>query len=198
MTPIVLATSSTARIAMFRAAGIPVAAEAARVDEESITAALRAEGARARDVADVLATAKAERLSNRYPGALVIGADQVLECEGEIFGKARDRADAAGQLGRLAGRTHRLFSAAVAVRDGEALWRHVGVARLTMHMLTPEEIAAYLDRCWETARESVGVYRIEAEGVRLFSRVEGDHFTICGLPLIELLTWLRLRGDIAP
>lgn len=193
--PLILASGSTTRAAMLRAAGLTVTPQFPRVDEDLIRSALLAEGATPRDIADALAEAKAVKVSHRNPGALVLGGDQVLDLHGEILTKPATPADAVAQITRLAGQTHRLLSAAVVARDGQALWRHVSVARLTMHPLTADEIAAYVARNWDTIRHSVGAYLIEAEGVALMSRIEGDHFTILGLPLIELLNWLRIRQN---
>lgn len=194
-TPLILASTSASRAAMLRAAGLTFDARPARVDEDAIRAALTAEGASPRDLADALAETKARKVSQRAPGALVLGADQILELKGEVFTKPDSPRDAIDQISRLAGQTHRLLSAAVVVKDGEPLWRHVSTARLTMHRLGADEITDYVTRNWDTIRHSVGGYLIEAEGVRLMSRIEGDHFTILGLPLIELLNWLRLRQN---
>lgn len=169
---------------MLRAAGLNLSVLPAAIDEEAIRAALSAEGA-------------APRVSARSGGALVLGADQIAECGGRCLSKPRDPAEAAEQLRFLSGRTHRLFSAAVVFDAGMPVWRHVGMARLTMHSLGESFLREYVARNWEEIRHTVGAYRIEGEGVRLFGRIEGDPFTIIGLPLIELLTWLRARGDIA-
>ncbi len=182
---------------MLRQAGIRFEAVAARVDEEAMRAALAAEGAGPRDQADALAEVKATRVAQRHPGATVLGADQILSLDGRVFAKPETEAEAIAQLTDLSGKTHHLWSAAVVCLDGKPIWRHVSEARLTMHTLRPDEIAAYVAREWNMIRQSVGAYRIEEAGVRLMSRVEGDHFTILGLPLIPLLTWLRLRGDIS-
>lgn len=193
-TPIILASQSETRRSMLTAAGINYEAVPARVDEEAIRAALLAEQANPRDLADALAEAKARRVSPKYPGALVIGSDQILELKGRIFTKPETPEVAKEQLAELSGKQHRLLSAAVIYRDGTPEWRHIGEARLTVRDLSPDYINGYVDRNWEEIRHSVGCYRIEAEGVRLFSRVDGSHFTILGMPLIELLSYLTLRG----
>lgn len=196
-TPIILASGSETRSRMLRNAGLSFQVIPGRIDEEAVRLSHQAEGGPARDLADLLAEMKALKVSDRHHEALVIGADQVLECEGRIFAKAENRAEATEHLAFLSGREHRLLTAAVVCQAGRPLWRHVGVARMAMHPLGPAFIADYLDRNWDSVRHSVGCYHVEAEGVRLFSRIDGDFFHILGLPLIELLTWLHNRGDIS-
>lgn len=196
-TRIVLASGSDIRAKLMTNAGLTFDIRPGRVDEDAIRAAHMDVGGTARDLADLLAEMKARKVSDRDPGALVIGADQVLECDGRIFAKAETVDAAAEHLHFLSGRTHRLLSAAVVCRAGAPLWRHVGQVRLTMHDHSEAFIADYLARNWDSVHQSVGCYKIEEEGARLFARIEGDFFHILGLPLIELLTWLRIRGDIA-
>ena len=193
---IILASASEIRATMLRNAGLDFNVRPGRVDEEAIRNSLEAEGASARDLADTLAEMKARKVSERDMDALVIGADQVLECEGRIFAKPQTQDDAREQLKFLRGKTHRLLSAAVACEGGTPIWRQVGTVRLTMHEVSDAMVEDYLNRNWESIRYAVGCYKIEEEGVRLFARIEGDFFHILGLPLIELLTWLRIHGDI--
>jgi septum formation protein len=193
---IILASASDIRATMLSNAGLNFNVRPGRVDEEAIRNSLEAEGASARDLADTLAEMKARKVSERDMDALVIGADQVLECEGRIFAKPQTQDDAREHLKFLRGKTHRLLSAAVVCEGGTPIWRQVGTVRLTMHEVSDVMVADYVSRNWESIRYAVGCYKIEEEGVRLFARIEGDFFHILGLPLIELLTWLRIRGDI--
>ncbi|SNS10507.1 septum formation protein [Antarctobacter heliothermus] len=181
---------------MLRAAGLVIQIESSKVDEDSLKAALLAEAASLRDVADTLAEAKARKLGQRYPGEMVLGCDQVLEHAGGLLSKPETRDAAREQLLRLRGQTHRLLSAAVLYHEAQPIWRHVGTARLTMRDFSDSYLEAYLNRNWPDLDTSVGGYKLEAEGVRLFARIEGNHFTILGLPLVELLTYLSNRGTI--
>lgn len=159
-------------------------------------AALLVECASPRDIADTLAEAKARKISARHPGQLVLGCDQVLDHGGVCLSKPETPDDARTQLASLRGSTHRLLSAAVIYRDGEPLWRHVGTVRLTMRAFSDDYLDGYVARNWDSIRNSVGAYKLEEEGVRLFTRIDGDYFTVLGLPLLELLAYLTLRGDI--
>ena len=195
--PLILASTSAIRSQLLTRAGVSHQALPARIDEDAVKAALLAEGASPRDIADALAEAKAQKLSARHPGALVLGCDQVLDHRGDILSKPADRAAADSQLRRLRGDRHQLLSAAVVCQGGKPLWRHVGVARMTMRDFSDTYLSGYLERNWPGIGDSVGSYKLEEEGVRLFARIEGDHFTVQGLPLMELLAWLTLRGEIA-
>ena len=167
-----------------------------RIDEDALKSALLAEGATPRDVADTLAEMKAQKVATRNPGALVIGCDQVLEVGGTLLSKPESPAEAMVQLSSLQGKTHRLLSAVVIYQDGSPLWRHVGTVRLTMHDRSQAWLSDYVDRNWHSIQSAVGAYKLEEEGVRLFSRIEGDYFTVLGLPLLELLSYLSLRGTL--
>lgn len=193
----VLASTSPIRLQLLRAAGLSFEAVAPRVDEETAKAALLADGARPRDVADALAEMKARKVAEKRPGDLVLGCDQVLEFGGQIFSKPDSPDQAREQLRRLRESSHKLHSAIVAYENGGPVWRHVAEARLTMHRISDAYLDEYVGRNWENIRHSVGCYRIEGEGVRLFSAVSGDHFTILGLPLLPVLAWMGSRGMIA-
>lgn len=196
MSNIILASSSPARMSMLEKAGLDIASVPARVDEEAIRLSLEAEGARPRDIADALAEAKAIKVSSRHPAALVIGADQTLDLGGKVIAKSTSMSSLRTQMHELRGVSHKLFSAAVVVQGGQPLWRHIGEARLHMRTFSDDWLDGYLARGGDELLGCVGGYMIEGEGVRLFDRVDGDMFTIMGLPLVPLLSWLALRGSI--
>lgn len=193
---IILASGSPFRKAMLVNAGIDVEAVPADVDERALEAPLQNSGVSPEDVALVLAEAKATEVSERKPGALVLGCDQTLSLGDEVFHKPADMEGARRHLLTLSGKTHQLNSAAVLVRDGKVLWRHVGIASMTMRKLDPAFIGRHLARVGAKVLASVGAYQIEGEGIQLFEKVEGDHFTIVGLPLLPLLAELRTLGAI--
>ena len=192
--PVILASASAVRARLLAAAGVRATQSAAAVDEAEVKRSLAAEAASAAAVAEALAELKASKISRRHPEALVIGCDQVLDCEGSRFDKPDSRAAARDQLLRLSGRRHRLVTAVVVLRGGQRLWHHVAAATLTMRPLSSEFIDAYLDAAGEAALSSVGAYQLEGLGAQLFARVDGDFFTILGLPLLPLLDFLRQHG----
>jgi septum formation protein len=196
MTQIILASKSPARTAVLKAAGVPFETHVAGVDEGAVKAGLLAEGQGPREVADALAELKAVKVSRARPGALVIGADQTLDLEGALYDKVETLSEARERLQMLRGRTHKLHSAVVVARDGAAIWREVPPARLTMRDFSDAFIDGYLAARGEDILSSVGCYQLENEGVQLFSRIEGDYFTILGLPLMGLFDFLRLHGAL--
>jgi septum formation protein len=194
---LVLASQSAIRRQLLENAGLAVEALPARVDEEEIKLALRAEGASVEDAAIKLAEAKARRIAERIPRTIVIGCDQMLDCNGVWFDKPPDRAHAAAHLRALSGKTHRLVSAVVAYRNMVRVWHHVDSAKLTVRPLSDAFIESYLDQAGEAALSSVGAYQLEGLGAQLFTRIDGDYFTVLGLPLLPLLGFLRANGVVA-
>lgn len=192
---LVLASGSVIRATLLQNAGIAFRPVVPRVDEDAVRASLLAEGASPRDLADALAELKAARVAAREPG-LVLGCDQVLALGPETFSKPTSPQDALAQLARLSGHTHSLFSAAVVYEAGRPVWRHVDEARLTMRTLSDAYRSDYVTRNWGSIRHAVGCYKLEEEGLRLFSRVEGSYFTILGLPLLDLIDFLIRRGRL--
>ena len=193
---LILASGSATRATLLKNAGVTFATEPSRVDERALEAPLVANGRSPGEIAVALAEAKAIDVSRRQSGTLVIGADQTLDLVGERFTKPANNAEAREQLSRLSAKTHQLHSAVAIAEDGTVLWRHLDSASLTMRALAPAEIDAYLAAAGEHVTASVGGYQVEGLGIRLFEKIEGDHFTILGLPLIPLLDYLRTRGAL--
>ena len=191
---LVLASASQARAALLTAAGGAFDRDPAAVDEDGVKTELRGAGAPAAEIAEILAELKARQVSGRHPGTLVLGADQVLDLDGEILDKPRDLAEARSQLLRLRGRDHALVSSACIVIDGSRVWHATDRARLVMRPFGPAFLDSYLASAGETVLSSVGAYRLGGLGAQLFAAVEGSHFTVLGLPLLPLLEFLRGRG----
>lgn len=189
---VTLASGSASRRALLNAAGVAAEAVAPNVDEESYRTAMRADGVSVRDQAMQLAEMKAVRVSQARPG-LVIGGDQMLALGEEAFDKPRDIAEAKSHLTRLSGKSHTLETAIVVCEEGRPVWRHLARPKLTMRPLSPEFIEDYTGRCGSALLSTVGAYQLEGLGAQLFARIEGDYFSILGLPLLPLLDYLRIR-----
>ncbi|MES0825535.1 Maf family protein [Ruegeria sp. SCP11] len=194
--PIILASGSSIRAQLLENAGVPFSVQVARVDEDTMKRALLAEAASPRDIADTLAEMKARKVSDKAPGAMVLGCDQVLDFDGQLLSKPETPADALAQLKAMRGKRHMLLSAAVIYQDGEPIWRHVGQVRLRMRMSSDAYLRDYIDRNWDSIQYAVGAYKLEEEGVRLFATIDGDYFNVLGMPLLELLNFLAVKGVI--
>jgi septum formation protein len=193
--PLILASQSHARQTLLAHAGIAFEAMPANIDERGIQA--RSGVSAPGDIARLLAEAKALAVSSRRAGHVVIGADQTLALGKRLFSKPNGRVQAAEQLRALAGKTHELFSGVAVALDGRIMYAHVAVARLTMRPLSENDIAAYLDAAGDIVTSSVGAYQLERFGVHLFEHIDGDHFTILGLPLLPLIGFLRSQSWLA-
>ncbi|MCR6501472.1 Maf-like protein [Shinella sp. CPCC 101442] len=193
---LILASQSPFRRMLMENAGLSFTTEAARIDERAVETALAARNPSPQDVAETLAIEKAREVAGRHPGALVIGSDQTLSLDGRVFHKPADMVEAKSHLTSMAGRIHSLNCGIALVRDGETLWSDVSVAHLTMRPLSESFIDRHLSRVGDKVLASVGAYQLEGEGVQLFERIDGDYFTILGLPLLPLLAKLRDLGAI--
>ena len=193
--PIVLASRSAARRDMLKAAGIPTELHSADIDERAVEA--RAGQLSPSEAATLLAREKARVGGTSFTGRYVVGADQTLALGNSRFSKPRDREAAREQLRTLAGKTHELHSAVAVSRDGRVVFSHIDTARLTMRFLSDRFIESYLDEAGESVSTTVGGYQLEKLGIQLFERIEGDHFTILGMPLFALLGFLRREGRLA-
>lgn len=194
---LVLASGSTIRRQLLENAGVPVDVSVARIDEDTIKDSLLAEGASPREVADALAEGKARRVALRQPDDYVLGCDQVLSFKGKLISKCATAEEARSLLSELRGERHMLLSAAVVFHEGRPIWRHIGEVRLTMADFSDAYLDDYLSRNWPDVQDAVGCYKLESEGARLFSRIDGDYFNVLGLPLLPLLAYLSQRGVIA-
>lgn len=188
---VVLASASKSRASLLTAAGLAFEIVPAHADEDAVKTALKAEGADARQCAETLAEIKAVQVSRRLPEALVIGADQMLECDGVWFDKPRDMNGARAHLTAMRGKTHTLPTAVAVVLGGSVIWHHSASPRLTMRDFTDAFIEHYLANTGEQILSSVGAYQLEGWGAQLFERIDGDFATILGLPLLPLLAFLR-------
>ena len=191
-----LASRSPIRAKLLQQAGIEFDAVTALVDEEMLKASMRAEQAPHRDIAAKLAEIKALKVSQKCPENFVLGCDQILSFNGEIFSKPKSRNALRDQLMALKSNRHDLLSAAVICQNAQPIWRFVGTARLTMRDFSETFLDNYIDQNWKSVENCVGGYQIEAEGIQLFQRVEGDYFSILGMPLLEILNFLTVRGVI--
>jgi septum formation protein len=196
--PVVLASASAIRAELLMRAGVVVIRDAAGVDEAEVKRSFQREGLDAARCAEALAAAKATRVAGRHIGALVIGADQILDSAGTWFDKPGDRAEARAQLIALRGKRHELATAVVVAQNGAVLWRHVERPRLAMRDFSDRFLDDYLETLGDDALAAVGAYQIESRGVQLFARIEGDYFAILGLPLLPLLDFLRGHGVVLP
>jgi septum formation protein len=193
---LILASKSAGRAAVLRGAGLAFEQIVANVDEESIRDSLRADGVPTAKQADLLAETKAMKVSANHAG-VVLGADQMLEVDGQPMDKPASMAEARYHLVRLRGKTHILQTAIVACVEGAPVWRHLAQPKLRMRNFSDAFLDAYLAAIGDAALASVGAYQIEGMGAQLFDRIDGDHFSIIGLPLLPLLGWLRDRGTLA-
>jgi len=194
MRPLVLASASASRRSLLSAAGVDFVTAPADIDEPALMRRLIGDGGDGRAIAEALAGEKAAQISRQRPGETVLGGDSVLELDGEILGKCRDLDALRALLLRMSGRPHQLISAAALARDGRVLWRHTSLARMTVRPLSEAFIDGYLAREGEKLLSSVGGYNFEGLGAQLFEKVEGDYFSILGLPLLEVLAALRAEG----
>lgn len=196
VSPIILASASSARRQMLAQAGITFKTRVARIDEESVKSSLMAEKALPKDIADTLAEMKAARVASQNPGAVVIGSDQVLDLDGLVLSKPVNLAQARAQLVQLRNRQHKLISAAVIYQNNIPIWRHAGETTLWMRDFSDLYLDQYLERTGAELFQTVGGYKLESEGVRLFSRIQGDYFNVLGMPLVEILNYLSASGII--
>ena len=191
---LVLASSSLARSQVLNNAGVVHEILSAQIDEDSVKMAMLAGGYSHRDIADKIADMKARKVSLQRAESYVLGCDQVLSFAGSLYSKPETKFNLETQLREMSGKTHQLISAAVIYKDMQPIWRHVGVATLSMDSLSDSVIEKYVEKNWDTVKFCVGGYEIERRGVQLFNEIQGDYFCILGLPLLEIMDFLKVRG----
>lgn len=193
---LILASASPARKAVLENAGVAFDVRPSRVDEDELKRSLKAQNMPAKNIAEALAEAKALKISRMQPEALVLGGDQILVCNDVLFDKPMDMDHAAAHLRALSGKWHSLETALVLAEGGQSIWRHLSAAKLKMRQLSDRFITEYLDQIGPAALTSVGAYQLEGLGAQLFEKIEGDFFTILGLPVLPVLQQLRLRAMV--
>ncbi|MDA9990469.1 Maf family protein [Paracoccaceae bacterium] len=191
---LVLASSSLARSRVLNNAGVVHEILSPQIDEDSVKVAMLADGYSHRDIADKIADMKARKVSLQRAESYVLGCDQVLSFAGSLYSKPETKFNLETQLRDMSGKTHQLISAAVIYKDMQPIWRHVGVATLSMDSLSGSVIEKYVEKNWDTVKFCVGGYEIERRGVQLFNEIQGDYFCILGLPLLEIINFLKVRG----
>lgn len=191
---LVLASSSLARSQVLNNAGVVHEILSSQIDEDSVKVAMLADGYSHRDIADKIADTKARKVSLQRAESYVLGCDQVLSFAGSLYSKPESKFNLETQLREMSGKTHQLISAAVIYKDMQPIWRHVGVATLSMDSLSDSVIEKYVEKNWDTVKFCVGGYEIERRGVQLFNKIQGDYFCILGLPLLEIMNFLKVRG----
>ena len=191
---LVLASSSLARSQVLNNAGVVHEILSPQIDEDSVKVAMLADGYSHRDIADKIADMKARKASLQRAESYVLGCDQVLSFAGSLYSKPETKFNLETQLREMSGKTHQLISAAVIYKDMQPIWRHVGVATLSMDLLSDSVIDKYVEKNWDTVKFCVGGYEIERRGVQLFNEIQGDYFCILGLPLLEIMNFLKVRG----
>ena len=196
MNPVILASGSKIRAQLLENAGVVFDIEIARIDESAVIASLKHENAKPHDVVDTLAEYKAQRVAAKFPEYLVIGCDQILVCDKKIYEKPQSLEEAYDHLLELRGKAHQLLSAVVIFENGKPVWRHTGRSQLIMREFTDEFLKSYLNDQGDDVLTSVGCYKLEEAGAQLFKRIQGDYFTILGIPLLEVLGFLRTRGAL--
>jgi septum formation protein len=195
---LVLASSSLARSQVLNNAGVVHEILSPQIDEDSVKMAMLADGYSHRDIVDKLADMKAKKVSIQRAESYVLGCDQVLSFAGSLYSKPETKFNLETQLREMSGKTHQLISAAVIYKDMQPIWRHVGVATLSMDSLSDSVIEKYVEKNWDTIKFCVGGYEIERRGVQLFNEIQGDYFCILGLPLLEIINFLKVRGVLEP